>query len=231
MKHLILLVSDDAEFYLVFSHILETAGYSCRLAVDVEAALRTVSGTAVFAVLIDCQPGQATGVELCLGIKGQNGADGIHVVGLLAASAPSQQVGLLQAGIDETFLRPFAPRKLLDFLRSRGGIDERLASEALPQSAAVSMELSPPEFRVRLSGRDLYLAPTEFRLLEHLTSQPGKVFSREELIRAAWPDAASADIRAVDVHIARLRKVLRQVSPEDLIRTVRSAGYTLVREP
>jgi two-component system phosphate regulon response regulator PhoB len=74
------------------------------------------------------------------------------------------------------------------------------------------------------------LGPTEFRLLRHLMEHPGRVFSRERLLDAVWQHDPDIDARTVDVHVRRLRKALNEGGRPDLIRTVRSAGYSLDAE-
>ncbi|HTT81277.1 MAG TPA: winged helix-turn-helix domain-containing protein, partial [Stellaceae bacterium] len=69
--------------------------------------------------------------------------------------------------------------------------------------------------------------PTEFRLLRHFLQNPGRVFSREQLLDRVWGHDAELEIRTVDVHIRRLRKALNATDDNDLVRTVRSVGYAL----
>jgi two-component system phosphate regulon response regulator PhoB len=79
-----------------------------------------------------------------------------------------------------------------------------------------------------IRGTEVALSPAEFRLLAFLLENPGRVFSREELLRGAWPKNISAGGRTVDVHVRRLRQLLEPFGCDDLIRTVRSFGYRLV---
>ena len=81
--------------------------------------------------------------------------------------------------------------------------------------------------RVRRSGVQVSLGPTEFRLLKHFLEHPGRVFSRERLLDAVWAHDSDIDIRTVDVHVRRLRQAINAGDRPDLIRTVRSAGYSL----
>jgi two-component system phosphate regulon response regulator PhoB len=81
--------------------------------------------------------------------------------------------------------------------------------------------------RVKRSGREVHLGPTEFRLLDYLMQHPGRVFSREQLLDAVWGSDVYVEARTVDVHIGRLRKALNREIENDPIRTVRSAGYAL----
>jgi two-component system phosphate regulon response regulator PhoB len=84
--------------------------------------------------------------------------------------------------------------------------------------------------RVRRGGKQVALGPTEFRLLRHFLEHPGRVFSRERLLDAVWSHDPDIDTRTVDVHVRRLRQALNYGNQPDLIRTVRSAGYSLDSE-
>lgn len=91
--------------------------------------------------------------------------------------------------------------------------------------ADVDMHLTA--HRVRRKGRDLHLTPKEYSLLKKFLEQPERVFSREELAKAAWPAKADVGGRTVDVHMGRLRRALGSEAEDNLIRTVRSVGYSL----
>ena len=81
--------------------------------------------------------------------------------------------------------------------------------------------------KVRRGGEFVPLGPTEFRLLKHFLEHPGRVFSRERLLDTVWSHDSDIELRTVDVHVRRLRKALNEGGKPDLIRTVRSAGYSL----
>ena len=94
-----------------------------------------------------------------------------------------------------------------------------------PALRAGDLELDRENRRVRRAGREVHLAPTEFRLLEYLMRTPGRVFSREQLLTNIWGEDAYVDERRVDVFVGRLRKALNNSSGPDPIRTVRGFGY------
>ena len=93
--------------------------------------------------------------------------------------------------------------------------------------SAGDIELDREKKRVARAGRDVPLGPTEFRLLEFLMENPGRVFSREQLLHRLWGRDIYIDERTVDVHVGRLRKALNRGRATDPIRTVRCAGYAL----
>jgi two-component system phosphate regulon response regulator PhoB len=90
---------------------------------------------------------------------------------------------------------------------------------------AGGVELDRATRSVRRAGRQVHLGPTEFRLLERLMRNPGRVFSRQQLVDAVWGRGAAIDARTVDVNIGRLRKALGSGRGPSPIRTVRGVGY------
>lgn len=229
MKPLVVICSEDVEFYLILSHILEVDGFACALAGSAEEALRLVAETPPLAVILDCAPHGFPAPAVCTHLKQDAQTQAIPVVALIGAGAASQHIALLKAGLDESFTRPFTPAKLLHYLRSTMPAappagDRRHGGRVL---AFGTIEMRLDTYRVRCNDKEIHLGPTEFRLLRHLLENQGRVVSRDELINAAWPRNVYVSARTVDVHISRLRKSLKTVSKSDLIRTVRSAGYSL----
>jgi two-component system phosphate regulon response regulator PhoB len=99
-----------------------------------------------------------------------------------------------------------------------------LAGEALRFG---DVEMDTVAHKVKRGGKQVPLGPTEYRLLKHFLEYPGHVFSRERLLDSVWGHDSDIEIRTVDVHIRRLRKALNEGFGSDIIRTVRSAGYSL----
>ncbi|MGX9148122.1 winged helix-turn-helix domain-containing protein [Mesorhizobium sp. 128a] len=224
MKPLVLICSQDAEFYLFFSHVLEADGFATELAGGMDDAIRQATERNPQAVLLDCQPANAAGPGICARLKGELQTDALPVIALIASGAEHQQLDLLKAGIDESFLRPFAPAKLLGYLG--GKLRTPLLSNGGNAGSLTCGQLKM-EFgshRVHCNGQQLHLGPLEYNMLRHLMENPGKVCSRHELVSAAWPANIHVGARTVDVHVSRLRKAL---SPHNVIRTIRSAGYAL----
>ncbi|WEX91621.1 response regulator transcription factor (plasmid) [Sinorhizobium garamanticum] len=229
MKPLVLICSQDAELYLFLSHILGEDGFTSEPAGGVKEALALTDEREFQAVVLDCGPTSATGSTICVRLKGEPRTARLPVIALIAPGAENQHLDLLKAGIDESFVRPVAPAKLLDFLRAKLALPKR-GSNGIENGSWLccgSLEMKFDAHRVRGNGHNIHLGPIEFNLLRHLLEAPGKVFSRDELISAAWPDNIHIGARTVDVHISRIRKALKSASPGSVIRTVRSAGYSL----
>ncbi|MCO6181043.1 response regulator transcription factor [Ciceribacter sp. RN22] len=154
---------------------------------------------------------------------------GLTTVGLIGPGAECRFMELLKAGIDESFVRPIAPSKLLDFLRSH--IMFRLDSDPTAMDGHVlfyaGIELNIGKHSVKRSGVRVRLGPIEFRLLQFLIENRERACSRAQLIEAGWPERRFVDTKTVNVHIGRLRKALGVADAPDVIRTVRSSGYIL----
>ncbi|MDK1494463.1 response regulator transcription factor [Sinorhizobium sp. 7-81] len=229
MTPLVLICSQDAEFCLIYSHILKTDGFASELAGDLEEALTMAGERRAQAVMLDCQPASTAAPTICTGLKRESQIGDLPVIALIAPGAGSQQLDLLKAGIDASFVRPIAPAKLLDCLRAKTVLarPERYERKSGRSLCCGDVEMSVDTYRVRCNGQEVRLGPIEFNLLRHLLENPSKVYSRAELIGAVWPDNIHVGERTVDVHISRLRRTLETSSPHRIIRTIRSAGYSL----
>jgi len=128
------------------------------------------------------------------------------------------------ARLDIDVPAPDVIQQLLARIRSllRRAKPERVASVL----GAGDLELDREKKRVSRSGREVHLGPTEFRLLEFLMQNPGRVYTREQLLDGVWGRDIYIDERTVDVHVGRLRRALNRGREPDPVRTVRGAGYS-----
>ncbi|ESZ23759.1 response regulator transcription factor [Mesorhizobium sp. L2C067A000] len=229
MKPLVLICSEDLEFCLVHSHVLKVDGFRIELARSVEEALALASEREPQAVVLDCQPASSTGSTICAQLKAEFRNGGLLVIALIAPGAGNQEFDLLKAGIDETFVRPIAPAKLLDCLRANLAL-AKPGSNGIANGRLLrcgSLEMNVDTRRVHGNGHDIHLGPIQFKLLRHLLETPRTVFSRVDLKNAAWGEKIHVGERTVDVHISRIRKELERTSAGSFIRTSRSHGYSL----
>jgi two-component system phosphate regulon response regulator PhoB len=221
MKALVLIYSKDPDFLLVFGHILEAAGFATAL-VDAGTATTIAFKDRPLAAVLDCQHGDPEAATLSAALK----AGAVAVVALLGPRSSALHLDLMQAGADRIFTRPFPPADLLGWLQARAGLAGAAIENEAGDLAHGGLVLERRTHRILFQGEPIAAPPIEFKLLRTLMAKPGTVFSRETLIRAAWPDhAADAEVRGVDVHISRLRKRLAVAIGHDVVRTVRSAGY------
>ncbi len=131
----------------------------------------------------------------------------------------------LETGADDYVTKPFSPRELIARIAAvLRRVRPALAGEVLRYA---DVEMDVVSHKVRRDGQAVPLGPTEYRLLRHFLEHPGRVFSRERLLDSVWAHDHEIELRTVDVHVRRLRKALNDGRKQDLIRTVRSAGYAL----
>lgn len=224
----IVIASTDADYYLLLSHILSEAGFVVSLASSVAEVIQLSQEINPAAILLDCRAGDPLAIKACLELKDEAATFGIRRVALIAPGAEQQYLGLMKAGIDESFVRPITPGKLLDFLEELAGRPTGLRNRRVGRAGLryADIDIDLELHRVSRNGRVIHLGPIEFRMLRHLVEHAGEICSRDALIQAAWPQGRYVDRKTVNVHIGRLRQVLGQ-SGGDVIRTIRSAGYIL----
>jgi two-component system phosphate regulon response regulator PhoB len=166
-----------------------------------------------------------SGIEVCRRLRRRSTTSNVPIVMLTARGEESDRIRGFDTGADDYVTKPFSPRELV----ARVGAVLRRVRPALAgeQLGYADIEMDVAAHRVRRGGKQVPLGPTEFRLLKHFLEHPGRVFSRERLLESVWTHDPDIDARTVDVHVRRLRQALNADDQPDLIRTVRSAGYSL----
>jgi two-component system, OmpR family, phosphate regulon response regulator PhoB len=224
-KPMLLLVEDDRALADLLTWHFDREGYSVVRTGDGEEALLLAEERTPDVVILDWMIEGVTGIEVCRRLRRKPSTVGVPIIMLTARGEESDRIRGLETGADDYVTKPFSPRELL----ARVGAVLRRVRPALAgeQLSYGDIEMDVTAHRVRRAGKAVQLGPTEFRLLRHLLENPGRVFSRERLLDAAWARDADIDARTVDVHIRRLRRALNEDGLADVIRTVRSAGYSL----
>ena len=224
-KPRLLLVEDDRALADLLMWHFSRECYDTVRSADGEEALLLAEERAPDLVILDWMIEGVTGIEVCRRLRRKASTAHVPIIMLTARGEESDRIRGLETGADDYVTKPFSPRELL----ARVGAVLRRVRPALAgeQLAYADIEMDVEAHRVRRAGRSVQLGPTEFRLLRHFMENPGRVFSRERLLDAVWSHDAEIDARTVDVHVRRLRKALNEDGLPDVIRTVRSAGYSL----
>jgi two-component system phosphate regulon response regulator PhoB len=224
----LLLVEDDRALADLVSFHFERAGYAVTRTGDGEEALILVDEVKPDIILLDWMIEGISGIEVCRRLRRRATSANTPIIILTARGEESDRIRGFETGADDYVTKPFSPRELV----ARVGAVLRRVRPALAgeQLAYADLEMDVAGHRVRRSGEQVNLGPTEFRLLRHFLEHPGRVFSRERLLDAVWSHDPDIDTRTVDVHVRRLRQALNDGGRADLIRTVRSAGYSLDAE-
>jgi two-component system phosphate regulon response regulator PhoB len=227
VKPLVLVVEDEAPLVTLLRYNLEKEGFAVAEAADGEEALLRIAEQKPDAVLLDWMLPLLSGIEVCRQIRRAPATRSLPVIMLTARGEEGDRVRGLNSGADDYVVKPFSLGELVARLRAVIRRAQPNAGEDLLRYADVTMDLVA--HRVSRAGQAVHLGPTEFRLLRHFLQNPARVFSREQLLDRIWGHYAEVELRTVDVHIRRLRKALNAIGEGDLVRTVRSVGYSLDR--
>jgi two-component system, OmpR family, phosphate regulon response regulator PhoB len=223
-----LLVEDDRALADLVSFHFERAGFDVTRTGDGEEALILVDEIKPDVVLLDWMIEGISGIEVCRRLRRRATTANVPIMMLTARGEESDRIRGFETGADDYVTKPFSPRELVARAEAvLRRVRPALAGEILSYA---DLDMDVAAHRVRRGGQQIPLGPTEFRLLKHFLEPQGRVFSRERLLDAVWSHDPDIDARTVDVHVRRLRQALNGGNRPDLIRTVRSAGYSLDSE-
>jgi DNA-binding response OmpR family regulator len=222
----ILVVDDESTLRETLRQFFTRAGHRVMTAADGRSALDYASTMQFDVVLLDVALGGAPdGYDVCRELRARRNV--VPIIMLTALDSEADAVLGLEAGADDYITKPFGLAELRSRIRAvlrRGGTYK--AGQEILVVGPIKLDRSSRE--VALNGEPVKLTFSEFELLAHLMSHPGRLFNRQELMRAIWGDSAYRDPRGIDVHVRHLReKVERKPQTPELILTVRGAGYRL----
>jgi two-component system, OmpR family, phosphate regulon response regulator PhoB len=219
----ILIVEDEPAIHQLLDYNLRAEGFRTRVVETGEEVHAAMADELPDLVLLDWMLPGLSGIDVCKLIRARPETATLPVIMLTARGEESERVRGLATGADDYIVKPFSVPEVLARIRS---LLRRMKPETIADELSHGdITLDRAKKRVIRSKRDVALSPTEFRLLEYLMQQPGRVFSRAQLLDRVWGNDSEVDERTVDVHVGRLRKHLSRGQETDPIRTVRSSGY------
>lgn len=221
----ILVIEDDGDLCTLLEYNLGRAGYEVTVLNKLQGALDLVVDRQPDLLILDVMLPDGDGFDFCRQLRADPRAQKLPILFLTARSQEVDRVLGLEIGGDDYVTKPFSPRELLARVKARLRNTE---ATKLNDSAVQNgpLEIDVASRRASLRGEPIALTATEFRLLEFFLSNPGRVYSREQLLRSIWGEGCHVTPRNVDVHIRRLRERIedRPESPK-WIQTVRGFGY------
>jgi two-component system phosphate regulon response regulator PhoB len=228
-KPRILIIEDERGLADVLTYNLQREGYETLVAHDGQEGLRKAQMQMPDLILLDIMLPGIDGLEVCRTLRAGKPTSKIPILMLTAKSEETDQIVGFTVGADDYVTKPFSVKVLLQRIRAL-----KRRADAAPESNGDLIEycgitIDKVKHRVRANGEDLDLTPTEFRLLECMLRQPGRAFTRAQLMDSAIEEGALVLERTIDVHIKSLRRKLGDKG--DAIETVRGVGYRFQEAP
>lgn len=219
----ILIVEDDSGLQKYLKELLLDNGYSAQSASDGIAALNAIEKSIPDLVILDLGLPNMSGESVMVEVRKKY--PDLPVIVLTAKDSVSDIVQGLNLGADDYMTKPFIGSELLARIKARlrhsDGGDTKLR--------VGDLELDNKTFEVKRGGKNIQLTPQEFRLLEYLMRNRGRVLTREMILNRVWLYSQDIETRVVDVYMGYLRKKIDGNNPKNLIHTVRGFGY-IVKE-
>ena len=220
----ILIVEDDPDILKLLAYNFRTGGYDVRTCETGTEAINMVRQRLPDLVLLDLMIPEVDGLEVCKGLKSNPATKHIPVIMLTAKGEEVDRIVGLELGADDYVVKPFSPRELM--LRARAVLRRATAepvAETVWQNEGLRVDFEA--HKVTVDGEEILLTATEFKLLEELIRNRGKVQTRDQLLEKAWGYHFDGYARTVDTHVRRLRQKLGGYS--HWVETVRGVGYRL----
>lgn len=222
----ILIVEDEADLADLLTYHLEREGYTCRRVGDGERAVAEAYRQPPDLIILDRMLPNLSGDDVAAKLKRDQRTAGVPIIMLTAKAADDDELVGFALGADDYIRKPFSVKLLLARVAAVLRRREQATGEPDVLSAG-NLILDQGRHEVLVDGHALELTATEFRILAALMAARGRVLTREQLIDSAVGRGAAVTNRAMDVHIAALRKKLGKAA--DYVHTVRGVGYAFRR--
>lgn len=223
----ILIVDDEPDIVELVSYNLEREGFATVKAHDGEAALRKVRIEKPDLLILDLMLPGIGGLDICKTIRANPEISSLPIIMLTAKTDEVDKILGLEIGADDYMTKPFSVKELVARVRT---ILRRVQEGKKPSAKEVfefkELAINYVSCSVQIAGRPISLSPTELKLLFFFTRNPGRVYSRDQILNHVWGDDTFITDRAVDVHIRRLRsQIEKDMDHPQYILTVRGFGY------
>jgi two-component system phosphate regulon response regulator PhoB len=221
-KPRILIIEDERALTKVLTYNLEREGYETIVAHDGQEGLRKAQTQPVDLILLDLMLPTLGGLEVCRELRGGETTRDVPIMMMTARAEETDQIVGFSMGADDYVTKPFSVKVLLERIKAlRRRVEGAVEGGEVVEHAGVKIDRV--RHKATVAGLEIELTPTEFRLLECVLRQPGRAFSRSQLMDAAIGERAVVLERTIDVHVKSLRRKLGEAG--DLLETVRGVGY------
>jgi two-component system response regulator BaeR len=220
MVEQILIVEDARELAQLLSDYLAQEGYQAHCLHEGKGVVQWVRENRPQLILLDLMLPGKSGLEICSEIRAFSR---VPIIIVTARIEEQDKLKGLNIGADDYVCKPFSPREVVARVKAVLRRTAESNEPAEPQSTL--LHLDPVKLQAKIYENVLSLTVVEFHLLELLAAQPGRVFSRSQLISLIYPDQRVVGDRTIDSHVKKLRKKISEVHDTELIHSVYSAGY------
>lgn len=221
----ILVVEDEIAIREMLQQALEKLGHTVHAAGSTLEARNLLAENQMHLAIVDWMLPGGTGLELVRSLRKEELYRNLPIIMLTARTEEHDITAGLDAGADDYITKPFSPRELNSRIKALLRRSQNFQSDTIVKVGP--LELDAAAHRVTVSGQEIPLGHTEFKLISFLMNNPDHVYSRSQLLDHVWGTGTFIEERTVDVHILRLRKNLKPFAAETLLETVRGAGYKL----
>tara|TARA_X000000950_G_C13762446_1_gene597408 strand:- start:381 stop:1070 length:690 start_codon:yes stop_codon:yes gene_type:complete len=222
----VIIAEDDQALSEILSYNLKKKGFKVRTASSGEETMLLIKEIIPDILLLDWMMPPPTGIQICRQIRQNRSINRLPIIVLTARGEQDDKIMGLEAGADDYIVKPFSTSELLARIKALLRRSSLItANESILTLGNIQINLD--NHRVYRNNKAVHLGPIEYKLLKFFFENPGKVFSRDQLLDAIWGHGIFIETRTVDTHIRRLRKAMNFKGEQNFIRTVRSAGYSL----
>ena len=226
MSGKIFIIEDEPSIIQLVQHNLEKEGFIVSSSINGNNGLKELKKFEPNLLLLDWMLPDLSGIEICKNIRKDMKLKSLPIIMLTAKGEEEDKIKGLDSGVDDYLTKPFSFNELLARIKAvLRRSDPKIVSDYIEFD---DLKLNRNERRVFRSNIEITLGPTEFRLFEFFLLNPKRVYSRDQILENVWPNNINVESRTIDVHIRRLRKSVNLKNKKELIRTVRSAGYSLI---
>ena len=226
MNGKIFIIEDETSIIKLVQHNLEKEGFIVSSSENGNEGLKQLKKFEPNLLLLDWMLPDLSGIEICKHIRKDNKFKTLPIIMLTAKGEDEDKIKGLESGVDDYLTKPFSFKELLARIKA---VLRRSNPEIVSDSLEFEdLSLDRVEKRVFRNNLEIKLGPTEFRLLEFFLMNPKRVYSRDQILENVWPNNVNVESRTIDVHIRRLRQSINLDGKKELIRTVRSSGYSLI---
>ena len=222
----ILVIDDEKDIVELISYNLEKEGFSVLKAYDGEAALRAVKAQKLDLIILDLMLPEISGLDVCKAVRNNSATANLPIIMLTAKAEEVDKIIGLEMGADDYITKPFGIKELI--ARVRAMLRRRYNNKILQKEEFKygGLRINYVSYEVFVDGEKVTLSPTELKLIFFFSRNPGRVYTRNQILDHVWDDDTFVTPRAVDVHIKRLRsQIEKNMDSPQFIITVRGIGY------